>query len=151
MRKPIVFEIFTFVCMAALTWLMVFLLARPTHGGAIPLTCDNLTVQKAILHLRLAVFSSRIENGIVIDFDGQTYSQRYFFGNSNSIPLQIHANSVLMLHSHPPPFSARPSDADIENSKRTKLPGIIVSQSNYWIIYSDGSNEQLNPNQCVLH
>ena len=128
-----------------MTALLTFLLLMPN------LTCNTPIVQKAIASLRVQAVTSLLEHGIVIDWDGHDYKMRLSDGDDHSIPLTLTSQSVLMLHSHPSPYDANPSGADIKNSKQRKIPGIIVSRSGYWIVYSDGSNAPLSdPRRCTL-
>ena len=99
----------------------------------------RMDVQTQLASLRqLSGTGTHTERAIVVDDDGTFLS---FQGERDRAPFETDEHSVAVIHNHPWE-DVRPSDHDMEVSKRIGLPVYVVTRTALWVGTPDGKRYQ---------
>ena len=77
-----------------------------------------------------------VEVGTAVEHDGTR--KDLDFGDYDSVKIQIDADTVVMIHTHPL-GGPKPSARDIKVAQQTGIPDIVISATEEWIAMPDGS------------
>ena len=106
---------------------------------------ENATVIQAEHQLDQAAISVgwQIEFGTTVSCNdrNQCRINQIETGTCCEVNIPLPPDAIVMIHTHPD--SLPPSAKDIQNSKKWKVPGIVLSQTEDWLIDIDGKVERI--------